>query len=622
MSYGQEITVNTLQEKPYYELTGSELKKDSNGSTCAMINVFFEEENASFEGSYVVDNSVVGNSYQVFLAGGASKMVVKHADYLPLTILFADYGVKKLESGKVYDLKLIADKSKDALSKTVASEDVEALANAGDAEAQYKLGKFYYMGLNKDLDYGQAVAWFEKSMNQGNINAMYSLGLCYLYGQGVERDYDTSVKYLKEAAEKGHIMAQFKYANCMFLGNDGQGKNVDEAIIWYEKAASGGLIIAKNNVAVIYASYDPTGYNMGTSDVNRIGYPQFYGRAFDYLKECEAAGICEAYLNIGNMYSAGIGVEMDSKMALDYYMKAIENGYYPAYNNVAKCYFSGIGVKQNAKKAFEYFNIVSQKGIAAGSYGVALCYQTGKGARKNMKQAAYYYQKSADQGCAFAETNLGNLYENGLGVDKDLEKAYNLYLKAAQDGDPNGYANIGSMYHKGLYVSQDMDKALEYYTKAADLAILYQTGSGVPVDGEKAVSYYERACQIDHTGNANYNLGTLYQMGCGSVARDYKKAYEQYKTAAIKNYAPAQYNLGIMYIQGQYVNKDENMALHYIEKAAKQNFQPAKEFMHKLELMRMQSSSQQSGSNFQEQNEVANKIANKVGNALNGLFGK
>lgn len=638
----QEILVNSFQEKPFYEFSDSEKKKDGNGVTCALVNVYFSEKGASFEGSYVVGSSPVGRSYQVYLAGGASKIMIKHNDYIPTPIVFSDFGIKKLESNKAYDLILIADKSKDAYNKNVAQEDFTDKANSGDAEAQYKLGKSFYLGLNDNQDYEKAITLFKKSTEQGNINASYNLGLCYLNGQGTEPNFEMAEKYLKNAAEKGHAMAQFKYANyLMTKGNDngsfgaGYTKNINEAIKWYESAASQNIIMAKNNVAVIYLCYDPTNSQMGTSDVQKIGFPEFYEKGMKYLNECEEQGICEAYLNLGNVYLDGIAVQKDAKKAFEYYQKAIENGYYAGYNNIARCYFLGSGVKQDYKKAFKNFKLAAQKGFAAGYYGVALCYEQGKGTWKNMKQAAEYYQKAADQDLAVAETQLGALYLNGTGVNKDQKKAFELFSKAAQNGDPNGYANMGTMYHSGQYVDKDIKKAIEYYNKAADmgniggllnLAILYQTGNGVPIDGNKAISYYERACKLDRTGAAYYNLGTLYYSGCGSVGKNYQMAYEMFEKSAKENYAPALYNIGVMYLNGQYVNKNENIGISYIERAAKQSYQPAVEVMDRVYKTRLENTTNAlngiNGSSNRSNSSSTTKQGENLGKALKSLFGK
>lgn len=585
----QEIVINSFKEKPHYELENSEIKKDGNGEICALINVYFEEKKASFEGSYVVDSKAMDRFYRVYLAGGAAKMTIKHNDYCPISVVFADYGIKKLEPNKVYELSLMSDKTANAIDKDFVSEDIESKANSGDAIAQYQLGKSFYLGLNDEQDYEKAISWFNKSAKQGNIDATYNLGLCYLNGQGVEQNHNTAINYLKEAALNGHAMAQFKYAYCLHLGLGKQGKNIDEAIKWYENAAAQKVVKAKNNVATIYLFNDPTNYLMGTSDVQTIGFPQHYGKAIKYLKECEDANMPEAFYNLGNAYSDGIGVKKDGKKAIEYYQKAVKKGLYSCNNAIGVCYANGLGVNQDDKKAIEYFELAAQKGVADAYYNLALCYQMGKGTKQNIKKAIDCYQKAADLDYAVAEINLGNFYRDGVGVKTDLKKAYDLFIEGAEHGDPNGYTNIGVMYQMGIYVNHDIEKAIEYYKKAADkgnysglinLATIYQTGNGVAIDAYKAVEYYERACRIDHNGMAYYNLATVYHQGCGVIQKNYQKAFELYQKSVELNYAPAQYNLGIMYINGESVKKNRKVGMSYIKKAAKQDYPLAVEFMN------------------------------------------
>ena len=592
----QEILVDSFKESPFYNLTGSEVQKDGNGNVCALVKIYFQEKDAMFEGAYVIGSTSTNSYYQVYLAGGASKVVVKHNDYLPLPIVFADYGIKKLESNKVYEIKLVGDKTQNAFNKVLVEEDLEVKANSGDIEAQYCLGKSYYLGINNEQDYEKAIYWFRKSAEQGHINATYNLGLCYYYGQGVEGNSKQASEYFRIAANRGHAMAQYKLANCLFFGNRNQ-EDILEAIKWFEAAAAQGIILAKNNVAAIYLFNDPTNYLAGTSDIDKVGFPQFYDKGISYLQECADAGITEAYLNLGKVYSNGIAVEKDSETALEYYQKALDAGYAMAYINIGSMYFVGDGVKQNDKKAFEYFTKGAEKGVAIGYYNVALSYQLGRGIKQNLKKAASNYEKAAEQNYALAQTNLGNMYHKGLGVKKDLKKAFDLYTQAAENGDPNGYANIGTMYHAGEYVSQDVNMAIIYYEKASkkgnyagliNLAIMYQTGNGVAIDADKAIGYYERACMIDKTGAADYNLGTLYYFGCGTMPKNHKKAFELFEKSARVDYAPALYNLGIMYLNGESVAKNENIALMYIKKAAKQKYQLAVDYMNKYNMVKMQ----------------------------------
>jgi TPR repeat protein len=62
-------------------------------------------------------------------------------------------------------------------------------AAAGDAEAQFTLGKNYEggrSGLKKD--YAEAASWYRKSADQGNVYAQASLGILYHSGKGLPHD--------------------------------------------------------------------------------------------------------------------------------------------------------------------------------------------------------------------------------------------------------------------------------------------------------------------------------------------------------------------------------------------------------------------------------------------------
>jgi hypothetical protein len=67
--------------------------------------------------------------------------------------------------------------------------DVLAIAQKGQAEAQYKIGDVYYYGSNDtEQDFDQARFWYEKAAQQGNADAEYSLGVMYDNGEGVEQN--------------------------------------------------------------------------------------------------------------------------------------------------------------------------------------------------------------------------------------------------------------------------------------------------------------------------------------------------------------------------------------------------------------------------------------------------
>ena len=64
------------------------------------------------------------------------------------------------------------------------------LAEQGDAEAQYRLGRLYTKGLGVPQDYTQAADLYRKAAEQGNAAAQRNLGWLYTKGLGVPQDYE------------------------------------------------------------------------------------------------------------------------------------------------------------------------------------------------------------------------------------------------------------------------------------------------------------------------------------------------------------------------------------------------------------------------------------------------
>src|SRR3954471_5528840 len=89
-----------------------------------------------------------------------------------------------------------------------------ALANKGDAEAQYHVGMMYNNGIGTQRDTRQAFEWFQKSTASNDPLGAYKLG-CYYDGQGegvVATDVNEAIKYKLIAAKAGYSLAQHDVA--------------------------------------------------------------------------------------------------------------------------------------------------------------------------------------------------------------------------------------------------------------------------------------------------------------------------------------------------------------------------------------------------------------------------
>ncbi|MBQ6972917.1 MAG: sel1 repeat family protein [Synergistaceae bacterium] len=151
---------------------------------------------------------------------------------------------------------------------TPAQRVIQA-AEAGNAEAQFQLGKMYKYGEGVGQDIQKARYWWEKAAAQGHrlarqalqilpaaqapmstltreqIEDLYRTGAKYYNGQGVAMDKTKAVEYLTQAAEAGHSEAQYLLGVCYRFGH-GVNQDIQKARYWYGKAAAHGHPYARS----------------------------------------------------------------------------------------------------------------------------------------------------------------------------------------------------------------------------------------------------------------------------------------------------------------------------------------------------------------------------------------
>ncbi len=134
------------------------------------------------------------------------------------------------------------DNSEQQLTATQAQalEALRAAAEAGDAEAQYRLGMLYGNGEGVPLDHTRAEHWFTQSARQGHETALLTLAWMYASGAGVEMDDDRARELYLLAADKGSAKAQYVAATMYRFGQHGVEPDMLRAIHYYQLAAQRG----------------------------------------------------------------------------------------------------------------------------------------------------------------------------------------------------------------------------------------------------------------------------------------------------------------------------------------------------------------------------------------------
>ncbi len=125
-------------------------------------------------------------------------------------------------------------------------------AEAGDPDAQYRLGQLYLSGGVSILqDFEEAAKWYRKAADQGHPRGQSSLGVLYGYGWGVPQDLAESAKWWRKAAEQGDSNAQDRLGEKYYKG-EGVPKDYVEAMKWYRKAAYQGNSGAQSALGSMY----------------------------------------------------------------------------------------------------------------------------------------------------------------------------------------------------------------------------------------------------------------------------------------------------------------------------------------------------------------------------------
>jgi uncharacterized protein len=117
-----------------------------------------------------------------------------------------------------------------------AAEQYRRAANAGHAWAQYNLGHLYLDGRGVAQDFQVAFACYRRAADQQHERAMNLLGRCCEEGWGTPRDPAAAAGWYRRSAEGGYFRGQFNWATLLLRAG-----RADEAAIWFERAATGGL---------------------------------------------------------------------------------------------------------------------------------------------------------------------------------------------------------------------------------------------------------------------------------------------------------------------------------------------------------------------------------------------
>ncbi|HDN26502.1 MAG TPA: sel1 repeat family protein [Thioploca sp.] len=459
-------------------------------------------------------------------------------------------------------------------------------AQQGDVEAQFQLGKAYEVGEGVARPDGQAAAdWFRQAAEQGHIQAQFYLYLllsmgyfelekndeeaiywlhkvadqgyaeaqielarAYKRGNGVEPDDEQAIYWLRQAAEQEDVVTELTPISSfsdlspqndarrelakLYERGEGVGKDYEQAIFWYQKAAEHGSDHAKDRLESLQ-------------------------RKTQYITEYRQAaeqGDAQAQFGLGWEYRNGQFYSEDSEKAVYWFQKAAEQGHIEAQFGLAVAYEKGQGVAQDSEKAVYWYRQIAEREFdetpfelhkrdnetqesyerrvehtrqrlkethTKAQFYLGCAYSDGKGVIPNDEQAIYWYRQAAENGQKRAQFYLGCAYSDGQGVPQDDEQAVYWYQKAAQDTD---------RYREGDRLEEgDIDAVF-------NLAYAYEKGEGIPQDDGKAVYWYQKVANKGDT-EAQFELGKIYDKAI--LIQDYEEVVSWYRSLRVNEHEDA-----------------------------------------------------------------------------------
>ena len=145
----------------------------------------------------------------------------------------------------------------------------------------------------------------------GDPAAAYEIAMRFMEGRGVPANLEEAVRWYERAASKGLVPAQFRYASMLEKGQ-GVKKDLAAAQKLYIAAASKGHAKAMHNLAVLYAE--------GVD-----GRPD-YANAAQWFRRAAEHGVADSQYNLGVLTARGLGTDKNIAESYKWFSLAAAQG--------------------------------------------------------------------------------------------------------------------------------------------------------------------------------------------------------------------------------------------------------------------------------------------------------
>ncbi len=372
----------------------------------------------------------------------------------------------------------------------------QSMVDAGDAEAAFRLGRYYHME-SPEPNYALALEYYQIAADKGHAWATNNLGLLYRDGLGVARNDEKAYGYFQVAARENNPWSYVNLADMTFRGR-GVPPDASEGIAWLEKGATNNCTLCLIEEAAIYHS-------------GAYGIHADSDKTVALLNKAAALGDPRAKLIIAELHIVGDGVPQSSSASFEILKTLSDDGNGDATDL--------LGELSSDDKIRDYLFESELGGVRQMPADFTEAFP------QDPARAIRYWERASQQGSCQSWIDLSSVFDRGIGVSADYQRAAG-YVERAVRCDPadSFYLwKLGMRFYDAKGVTRDCEAAEKLFTES-----------------------------LDHGyADAAVDLGYIYDKGCGPIARDDYRAFQIYLLGAKLGVALCQNNVGAMIKHGR-----------------------------------------------------------------------
>lgn len=295
---------------------------------------------------------------------------------------------------------------RDAASDAYMRGDFEAavgilhpLAEAGDAKAQFMLGKAYAAGNGVSRDADKADTWFRKAVRSGRYQHS-DVGGLYAEGKGVARDTPRGLRWYEDGARGGDT---YSLHSLGMLYQYGSGVPVDyaKAFDYHTRAVAAGALPSHDALADMY--------RLGQ------GRPVDWERAVYHMKAAAVAGSPMADADLGDYYSNAAFGGRDLALAEHHYLRSARSGNFIGLHKLGAFYRNEM---RKPRQALKWWKVAMRKGMFNMAIEIGGLYADGLLPGEDPEATALaWYTVGVERGADYAKREVAAL-EGRLGRDR------------------------------------------------------------------------------------------------------------------------------------------------------------------------------------------------------------